>query len=285
MNITIQTQIKAPINLVWTAFTSPRHVPNWNFASEDWHCPWAKGELKPGGHFTHRMEAKDGSMGFNFKGTYQVILPNEKLSYLIEDGRAVEITFTRSGQECIVTETFETEKIHSEALQRSGWQAILDNFKHYVEKIAPDALHYETEIQAPVALVFEKMLEDESYRLWTAPFSPGSFYEGTWEKGSKIYFLMIDENGEKSGMVSQILDHIPQRYISIEHLGMIDKGKEVLTGPEVEAFQGVTENYTFYSKNDKTLLLVDIESVGEYKDHFNEMWPKALDKLKEICEK
>lgn len=285
MKITIQTQVSAPINLVWTAFTSPRHIPNWNFASEDWHCPWAKGELKTGGHFTHRMEARDGSMGFDFEGTYQVIIPNEKLSYLIEDGRAVEVFFSQQGQFTRIRETFEAETTHTEELQRTGWQAILDNFKHYVEKIAPEALHFEIEIQAPVAHVFEKMLADESYRIWTAPFSPGSFYEGTWEKGSKIYFLMMDENGEKSGMVSQILDHIPQRYISIEHLGMIDKGKEITSGPEVEAFQGVTENYSFYPKNDGTLLLVDIESVGEYKDHFNEMWPKALEKLKEICEK
>ncbi|WP_297338100.1 SRPBCC domain-containing protein [Algoriphagus sp.] len=285
MKITIQTQITAPINLTWTAFTSSRHVPHWNFASGDWHCPWAKGELKIGGKFTHRMEAKDGSMGFDINGTYQSIIPNKKLSYLIEDGRSVDITFTQSGQESIVTETFETEKSHSEELQRNGWQAILANFKNYVEKIAPDALHFEIEIQAPVSQVTPQMLDKATYPIWTAPFSPGSYYEGSWEKGSQIYFLTQDENGEKSGMVSKILEHIPDHYISIEHLGMIDKGKEITSGPEIETFQGVTENYTFTSKNGKTVLQVDIESVGEYKDHFNAMWPKALEKLKEICEK
>jgi uncharacterized protein YndB with AHSA1/START domain len=131
--ITVQTTVRAPLEKVWKYWTSPEHVKNWNNASDDWHTPSAKNDLREGGEFTYRMEAKDGSMGFDFGGVYESVKEHKFISYKIGDGRAVTVSFDNSGSETIVTETFDAEQVNSEDLQRSGWQAILDNFKKYTE--------------------------------------------------------------------------------------------------------------------------------------------------------
>ena len=282
--ITIATAIAAPVNQVWTAFNSPRHIVKWNSASDDWHSPSAKNELEPGGSFSYRMEAKDGSMGFDFEGVFQEVRPNEFLSYVLGDGRQVEVSFTEKDGKTHVTETFEAEETHSEDMQREGWQSILDNFKKHVESFQDDSMHFEIEINAPVSKVFDLMLADETYRDWTSAFSSGSYYRGDWSKGSKILFLGPDENGGEGGMVARIADRVKDKYISIEHLGLYSDGKEITSGPEVGGFAGATENYTFVDKGEKTLLKVDMETGGEYKEHFEDMWPRALKRLKEICE-
>lgn len=280
--IPVEATLSAPVNQVWTAYTSPRHIVKWNAASEDWHSPHATNELEPGGSFSYRMEAKNGSMGFDFEGVFQEVKPNEFLSYVISDGRKAEVTFQTHQDKTTVKVLFEAEKMNSEELQRQGWQAILDHFKSYVEGFQQDSLHFEISIEAPVNKVFTLMLEDKSYREWTYPFSPGSHYKGSWEKGSKILFLA--ENGI-DGMVSRIADRIENQYISIEHLGFLAKGEEITSGPEIEAFAGVTENYTFINLGEKTKLMVDMESGGEYRDHFLKIWPQALEVLKQICER
>lgn len=277
-------EIEAPINQVWTAYTSPRHVVKWNFASPDWHCPKAKNELKPGGKFSYRMEAKDGSVGFDFEGVFQKINPNEGLSYVMEDGRQVEVILEETNSKTGITVNFDPEKINSEELQKGGWQAILDNFKKHVEEIQKDFFHFEITIDAPVSHVFKTMISDKTYREWTKVFHPGSYFKGTWEKGSKILFLGPDKEGNEGGLVSRIAENIPNQYISLEHLGMVTHGKEVTTGPEVEAFAGWTENYSFYDLGEKTLLKIDMEGSEAYRDSFEVSWPKALKILKDLCE-
>lgn len=131
--ISIETKIKAPIDVVWKLWTTPEHIINWNFASDSWCCPNAINDLKPNGQFNWRMEAKDGSMGFDFTGTYQQIQTNELITYLMDDGRAVSINFLIEADQVKVVETFEAEGSNSDELQRLGWQAILNNFKSYVE--------------------------------------------------------------------------------------------------------------------------------------------------------
>ena len=130
----IQTEIKSNIKLVWDCFTLPEHIVQWNFASSDWQCPKAENDLKTGGKFSYRMEAKDGSFGFDFWGIYDEIIPYEKIAYTLGDNRKVEILFQVEDGKVIVIEDFETEKANSEELQRQGWQAILDNFKKHTEK-------------------------------------------------------------------------------------------------------------------------------------------------------
>jgi len=131
--ITVETAVKAPVEKAWKFWVTPEHITRWNNASDDWHTPAAENDLRPGGKFLYRMEAKDGSLGFDFGGVYDEIKTNELITYTIGDGRKVKITFTGNGTETKVVETFEAENTHSIELQRGGWQTILDNFKKYAE--------------------------------------------------------------------------------------------------------------------------------------------------------
>lgn len=131
--ITVQIIINAPIGTVWKKWTNPDDIIKWNNASDDWHTSRAENDLRVGGKFLCRMEAKDGSMGFDFSGVYDNIKTNELIEYTIGDGRKVKISFTTEENKTKVVETFETESTHSIEQQRSGWQSILDNFKKYVE--------------------------------------------------------------------------------------------------------------------------------------------------------
>jgi uncharacterized protein YndB with AHSA1/START domain len=131
--ITIETTVNAPVEKVWEYWTKPEHITQWSFASDDWHTPSAENDLRPGGKFASRMEAKDGSAGFDFGGAYDAVTPNEYIEYTMDDGRKVKIHFSGDGDKTRVTETFEAEDTHSIEMQQGGWQAILDNFKKYTE--------------------------------------------------------------------------------------------------------------------------------------------------------
>jgi uncharacterized protein YndB with AHSA1/START domain len=132
-SITVETIVKAPVEKVWKYWGSPEHITKWNSASEDWHTPRAENDLRTGGKFFSRMEAKDGSFGFDFGGIYDEVKTNELISYTMGDGRKVKVSFTANGNETKVTETFDAESTNSVEMQRGGWQAILDNFKKYTE--------------------------------------------------------------------------------------------------------------------------------------------------------
>lgn len=131
--ITVETTINAPIKQVWELWSGPEHIVKWNTASDDWYTPRAENDLRTGGTFVFRMEAKDGSFGFDFTGVYKDIRENEFIEYKIEDGRKVKIIFSNQGNDTKVVETFEAENTHPIEVQRSGLQSILDNFKNYTE--------------------------------------------------------------------------------------------------------------------------------------------------------
>lgn len=133
-NITVETVIHAPVEKVWEYWTAPEHIKNWNQASDDWHTPYAENDVRTGGKFLSRMEAKDGSAGFDFTGVYDEVKLNQSLTYTIDDGRKVMVTFAAKEKETRVIETFEPENTHPVEMQRTGWQAILDSFKKYVER-------------------------------------------------------------------------------------------------------------------------------------------------------
>lgn len=133
--ITLQTILKAPIEKVWELWISPEHITQWNHASADWHTPYAENDLKVGGKFKYTMAAKDGSMQFDFGGTYTEIVNHSLIAYTIDDGRKVKITFESQENGVEIIEKFDPETENSEALQQQGWQAILDNFKKHVESI------------------------------------------------------------------------------------------------------------------------------------------------------
>ena len=131
--ITVETSVNAPVEKVWQYWTKPEHITQWNNASDDWHTPRAENDLRVGGNFVSRMEAKDGSFGFDFGGVYDAITTNEYIEYTLGDGRKVKITFTADGNKTKVSESFEAENTNSIEMQQGGWQAILDNFKKYTE--------------------------------------------------------------------------------------------------------------------------------------------------------
>lgn len=131
--ITIQSTINAPLEKVWKFYTTPEYIMQWNNASDDWHTPKAENDLRVGGKFVSRMEAKDGSVGFDFWGIYDEVKPNELIEYTMGDGRKVKVAFNGNESETTVVVTFEPEDENSRELQQGGWQAILDNFKKCVE--------------------------------------------------------------------------------------------------------------------------------------------------------
>ena len=131
--ITVESTINAPVAKVWERWNQPEHITQWAFASDDWHTPTASNDLREGGSFSSRMEAKDGSMGFDFGGVYDTVKENELIEYTLGDGRKVKIIFKSEGNTTHVTESFDAETTNPIEMQKAGWQAILDNFKKYAE--------------------------------------------------------------------------------------------------------------------------------------------------------
>lgn len=283
--ITVTAYINAPIEKVWQYWTESRYIIHWNNASDDWHTTYAENNLQVDGRFLSRMEARDGSWGFDFTGKYSFIEHLGIIRYILDDGRKVEVRFEKGNNQTVVTEIFEPETEHSPELQKAGWQSILDNFKKFAEGSKTEMLQFEIEINAPADVVFRTMLEDETYRKWTTVFNSQSHYTGTWKRGSDILFIGVGENGETGGMVSRIKEFIPNQFVSIEHIGLLKNDIQIFDGPEVDKWKGSLENYTFTVANGKTKLTVDISGVGEYAGYFDEMWPKALLALKNLCEK
>ena len=133
--ITVSVKVEAPLAKVWDTWTKPQHIVNWNAASADWHTPHAINPLKEGEKFIWRMEARDGSFGFDFEGLFTSIAPLKHIAYTLTDNRKVIVTFESMGNATLVTEKFETEDDNPAELQRQGWQAILNNFKQYTENL------------------------------------------------------------------------------------------------------------------------------------------------------
>lgn len=133
--ITVQSNINAPLDKVWECWTSPEHITKWNNASDDWHTPYAENDLRTGGKFKSTMAAKDGSMSFDFEGEYTLVENFKTINYIMADGRKVEVTFAEPASGVEVIESFDPETVNPEEMQRDGWQAILNNFKKYVEDI------------------------------------------------------------------------------------------------------------------------------------------------------
>ena len=133
--IRVETEVRATLDAVWLAWNTPADIERWNSASPDWHTPRAEVDLREGGRFSSRMEARDGSAGFDFTGTYTCVVPHARIEYAMEDGRKVAVAFIDNGDGTVtVREAFDPEGTHTREQQRAGWQAILDNFKRHVER-------------------------------------------------------------------------------------------------------------------------------------------------------
>lgn len=133
--ITVFTTVNSDIKKVWELWNGPDHIIKWNTATDEWHTPRATNDLRKDGKFTARMEAKDGSAGFDFEGTYDEVVPHKLIKYTIADGRKVSVNFSSNGNGTDITETFEAEGTNPVEMQKNGWQAIMDNFKKYAESV------------------------------------------------------------------------------------------------------------------------------------------------------
>lgn len=131
--ITIQAVVAADRQKVWDRYTQPEHITKWNFATDTWHCPAASNDMRVGGKYLARMEAKDGSFAFDFEAVYNEIVDGEKFTYTMPDNREIQVTFEQTDDKTLVTVTFDPENENPVDLQRSGWQSILDNFRKYAE--------------------------------------------------------------------------------------------------------------------------------------------------------
>lgn len=149
-------------------------------------------------------------------------------------------------------------------------------------------LQFKVSINAHVTNIYDFMLginSKSTYEKWTYLFNPTSTYEWTWDKWNKILFIWVDEKWEKWGMVSKIAENIPNKFVSIQHYGLLKGDKEITEWPEVEKWANWFENYTFEENNWLTTVTVDLDTTEDFVDYMNESYPKALDKLKELCEK
>lgn len=131
--ISVQATIAADTKKVWDFYTNPEHITQWNFAADDWHCPNAENDLRVGGKYRSRMEAKDGSWGFDFEAVYDEVIPEKKFTYTMTDGRKASVAFDNLDGKTKVIVNFDAETENSVDMQKEGWQAILDNFKKYTE--------------------------------------------------------------------------------------------------------------------------------------------------------
>lgn len=131
--IRVETTVDAPLDQVWAAYVEPEHIVHWNAASDEWHCPRSTVDLREGGHFSSRMEARDGSMGFDFEGTWTAVEPHQRLQYRMDDDRMVDVAFSDGDPGVRVVVEFDAEQENPAEMQREGWQAILDTFRRYVE--------------------------------------------------------------------------------------------------------------------------------------------------------
>ena len=283
--ITVSTAVSAPPERVWDLFTEPLHIIHWNNASDDWQTSYSENDLRPGGAFLSRMEAKDGHEGFDFSGRYTEVIPGKTIAYTLDDGRNVQIIFTETAGGIRITESFEAEDLNSAGLQKAGWQAILDNFRKYAEGYGPkEMLHFEITIENTPENIFRIMLESEAFSKWTSAFNPTSRFSGSWAKGEKISFLGTDADGKTGGMVCRIRENIPGKFLSIESLCEIIDGQEVTGDDKADFWHGSLENYSLKPVGSKTLLCVDTDVPSDFKPFFLEAWPKALEMLKALCE-
>jgi hypothetical protein len=166
-------------------------------------------------------------------------------------------------------------------MQRGGWQAILDSFKDYItytNKFAPQ--YFSAVIDAPAKKVWDIMLDAETYKQWSGAAWPESFYEGEWKEGETLCFF----NPERSGTKVKLLRHRPYEFSLAEHIAIFDKGKEITEGEMAESWIGSKETYTFTEQNEKTRLDVVLYMKPDWQKMFATDWPKAMDKLKELCE-
>lgn len=277
--IAIETMIKAPIEKVWNAYNDPIAITKWNQASPDWHCPYADNDLRKGGKLKSRMEAKDGSFGFDFEAVYDEVREYKKIAYTMGDGRQAITSFEKLDNATKIITVFDAETDNPLELQQTGWQAILNSFKLYIE--SRKDLHFSIAINAGKQKVWETMLQPATYKIWTDAAWPGSKYDGEWKQGARLKFT----GGGGGGTMALIEVCNPCDYLFARHIAIINSDGSLDTDSEMaKEWTGVKEAYQFTETDGVTTLEVFIETFEKWTNMFDEGWPIALEKLKELCE-
>jgi uncharacterized protein YndB with AHSA1/START domain len=203
----------------------------------------------------------------------------------MDDGRGWEVTFIPVDDGTEVREQFEAENMNSRELQEQGWQSILNNFKRHAEARSREKqLRFDIFIQCDPEKVHHILVQPDSYRQWTSEFNPTSRYEGNWKEGASIRFVGDGADGKSGGIIGRIRREVPGKYLSLEHYGLIKDGVDIFEGAEVEPWAGAQENYHFEKEGNGTRLTVTLETNADFESYFQSTWPKALLKLKSICE-
>ncbi|MBC8059823.1 MAG: SRPBCC family protein [Clostridiaceae bacterium] len=281
--ITVETTVKIPIEKAWEYWTEPEHITKWNNASDDWHTPFSENDLKVGGKFLSRMEAKDGSFGFDFSGIYDNVKLNEVISYTLGDGRKVLVNFKVNEGETNIIEIFEAETTNSNEIQQSGWQAILDNFKKYAEKISNTRykmkeLLFSIIIKAPKEKVWNTLWGDNTFRNWASIIDEGTYMVGEIREGNKVQFI---SSVSGYGVTSKIVKHIPFEFVLFRH--MTDTMESGTQERENEWTAG-KESYFLAETDGVTTLTVKIDVPREPEETFNTRFPRALERVKNLAE-
>lgn len=221
--ITVQSTIQADIRKVWDDYTQPEHITRWNFASDDWHCPRATSDLRVGGRYSARMEAKDGSYGFDFNCVYDEVVEQQKIAYTMEDGRKAVISFADNNGNTTVTVTFDAEKENAVEMQKEGWQAILDNFKKYAERKKTllfdfsvdrenNTIRVKREFNASLPLVWKAWTTAELLDQWWGP-APWRTETKTMDfrEGGYWLYAMVGPGGERHWSRADYITIVPER--------------------------------------------------------------------------
>ena len=304
--VTIEREFAAPLSRVWDAFTKQEILDQW-WAPKPFESRTKIMNFEVGGRRFYAMVTPDGQEMWAIH-KYTSITPKTNFKYLNAfadkeenptlPGSDWDFNFTeQNGKTKVKITIYNESRERMEKMIEMGFKegitATLNELEVLLtspsqnKEVNMNKLHFSITINATKAKVWNTMLVYATYRVWTEAFNPGSHYVGDWSKGSKILFLGPDPaTGKIGGMVSRIEENRLHEYISIEHLGMVNDGIEDTTSEMVKAFAGAHENYSFKENDKKTEVLVDIDSSGgEFEEMFKDMWPKALQKLKELAEK
>ncbi len=270
--VTVQTRVDAPIDLVWRLWNNPEDIVNWCTGSDDWHTPRAENDLRVGGRFKTRMEAKKGNEGFDFEGVYNRVVPHERIEYTIADGRKVTILFSRNLGKTKILETFEPEKENTVEQQHDGWQTILDNFKRYAEVKSAFAQTPKTTQQITPCLWFDNRAE-EAVNFYISVFRDGKIL-------GKSYYTKegFEIHGQKEGSILTIDFQLNGQRFTVLNGGPIFKFNESFS---LQVFCDTQEDIDYYWKS----LTSDGGEEGQcgwLKDKYGLSWqitPSILPKL------
>lgn len=291
--ITINKTINASVNHVWQAYLDPEDNKRWNTAGFGWTVGETHFDPRVGGKFEAEYKSPDGKNDFMLEGTFVEIIENQKIIYEMPQNemdkakRVVEINFESVGNDSTsqtnFTVTFDAEDMNTLDRQKQGWNAILENFKKFVERKSNpknQALQKSIKIKSSPHKVWKVLTNKEKYKLWTAPFTDGSYYEGEMQYLNKIYFLSPDN----IGLVSEVKVCIPDFQLSFEHLGTVKDGVEDLDSVEFGSWKGARETYTLSFNDGITTLDIYQDMSAKENQFFDSKWDTALEIIKQIAQ-